>query len=416
MAQSFDVVVRGAGVVGQATALLLAQARLRVGLLPAPPRAQPRLAAAMPLTGPQTALEGAASDVRAFALNAASRGLLQALRAWPGAEHCCPVTRMQVWGDEGGALEFAASSLGCEALAWIVDVPALQESLAVALRYQPLVEMLAPDAVLPKNTPLTVVSEGASSASRAQHAIEFVATKYPQQAIAARLHSTQAHGGVARQWFVSTPEGAEVLALLPLPGMGDEQPGHSLALVWSVPNERVAALLALSPAEFEQALQARCASVAQGGRGPSPSPLSDVADATAPGQLSLRSPRATWPLQRAQASRWVDDGFALVGDAAHSVHPLAGQGLNLGLADAAELARVLQARDYWRSPGDVKLLRRYERARKADVARMGFATDALERLFAHSNPRVQALRNWGMQGFARSGPLKDWVARQAMGV
>ncbi len=399
MAQSFDVVVRGAGVVGQTTALLLAQARLRVGLLPA-----------------QKPLEAPATDVRAFALNAASRDLLEALRAWPEAEHCSPVARIQVWGDDGGALEFAASSLGCEALAWIVDVPALQASLAAALRYQPLVELLPADAQLPKNTPLTVVSEGANSASRAQHAIEFVAAKYPQHAIAARLYSAQAHGGTARQWFVSTPEGPEVLALLPLPGMGDELPGHALALVWSVPSERVAALLALSPAEFEQTLQARCATAPQRGRGPLQSPLSDVADAAAPGQLSLRSARAAWSLQRAQASRWVDAGFALVGDAAHTVHPLAGQGLNLGLADAAELARVLQAREYWRSPGDVKLLRRYERARKADVARMGFATDALERLFAHTDPRVQTLRNWGMQGFARSGPLKDWVARQAMGV
>ena len=201
------------------------------------------------------------------------------------------------------------------------------------------------------------------------------------------------HHGTARQWFVAAPGGAEVLALLPM-----EQ--DTVALVWSVPPQRAADLLALDAAAFEAALRATCSQL----------------EGTDPGPLALCSDRAVWPLQRAQASRWVDTGFALVGDAAHTMHPLAGQGLNVGLADAAELARVLAGREYWRAPGDLKLLRRYERARKADVARMGLATDALERLFAHTDPRVQALRNWGMLGFGRSGPLKDWVARQAMGV
>jgi 2-polyprenyl-6-methoxyphenol hydroxylase-like FAD-dependent oxidoreductase len=98
------------------------------------------------------------------------------------------------------------------------------------------------------------------------------------------------------------------------------------------------------------------------------------------------------------------------------VHPLAGQGLNLGLADAAGLAAVIHGREYWRGLGDEKLLRRYERSRKADVAAMGAVTDGLHGLFAQSDARWQALRNWGMKGFARSGPLKEWVTRQAMGL
>jgi 2-polyprenyl-6-methoxyphenol hydroxylase-like FAD-dependent oxidoreductase len=98
------------------------------------------------------------------------------------------------------------------------------------------------------------------------------------------------------------------------------------------------------------------------------------------------------------------------------VHPLAGQGLNLGLADAAGLAKVIAQREYWRALGDEKLLRRYERARKADVAAMGAVTDGLHGLFAQTDGRWQALRNWGMKGFARSGLLKDWVTRQATGL
>jgi 2-polyprenyl-6-methoxyphenol hydroxylase-like FAD-dependent oxidoreductase len=105
----------------------------------------------------------------------------------------------------------------------------------------------------------------------------------------------------------------------------------------------------------------------------------------------------------------------LAGDAAHTVHPLAGQGLNLGLADARELARVLRGREYWRGLGDERLLRRYERARKADVLAMGTATDGLQLLFARRSEPLAWLRNWGMRGFDRSGPLKHWVVRQAMG-
>ena len=137
------------------------------------------------------------------------------------------------------------------------------------------------------------------------------------------------------------------------------------------------------------------------------------------GALSLVSERAAWPLRLAVARKWsgVQDGQAwvLAGDAAHAVHPLAGQGLNLGLGDVRELVQQLHGRDYWRSVGDARLLRRYERARKAEVALMGNATDALQLLFGRSGAGWQGLRRWGMEGFERSGPLKRWVAQRAMG-
>ena len=133
------------------------------------------------------------------------------------------------------------------------------------------------------------------------------------------------------------------------------------------------------------------------------------------GRLTLQGERASWPLQLARAARWVGPGWALAGDAAHTVHPLSGQGLNLGLADVAALSQVLQAREDWRSPGDLKLLRRYERARQADVLSTGLATDGLQQLFSLAGGPAQALRNWGMSSFDRSGPLKGWVARRAMG-
>ncbi len=365
-----DVCIRGAGIVGRTLALLLARDRLRVGLVrDAAPAA------------------GATSDVRAYALNAASRELLDTLRAWPDAHHATPITAMQVLGDDGGEVRFEAQGQGVPAMAWIVDVQALQERLADALRYQPLVEWL--DA--PEPAALTVVCEGRASVTREQFGVSYQVTPYPQRAIAARIHCEKPHGGVARQWFA----GGEILAFLPLGGSGEGADGNSVAIVWSVQEQRAPQLLALDSVGFEAQLEA--------------------ASHQSLGKLGLASDRAAWPLQLAQADRWCGPGWALAGDAAHTVHPLAGQGLNLGLADARELAQVLHGREYWRSPGDMKLLRRYERSRKADVLAMGAATDGLQQLFAQQAEPWTLLRNWGMTGFDRSGPLKNWVARQAMG-
>ena len=378
MSRSFDVCIRGGGVVGHTLALLLARERLRVALVVRPPASQ----------SPETA----PADVRAYALNSASRTLLQSLRAWPEPAFATPVLEMQVRGDSGGKLDFNARSLpqsatgdsGSPALAWIVDVPELEQQLRQATRYQPHIEIVdeAPPAAL------TVICEGQKSSSRNELSAQVVIKSYAQEAIAARLVSSQPHHGVARQWFA----GGDVLALLPLGGPD----GNSLALVWSVSVERASALQKLSGEAFCAALQIDCGQQM--------------------GALHLTSERAAWSLSLSHAAHWVGPGWALAGDAAHTVHPLAGQGLNLGLADAASLAGVIAAREYWRALGDEKLLRRYERSRKADVAATAAVTDGLHGLFAQPDAPWQALRNWGMNGFSRSGPLKNWVTRQAAGL
>ncbi|MBI5278171.1 MAG: FAD-dependent monooxygenase [Burkholderiales bacterium] len=365
MSLPLDVCIRGAGIVGRTLALLLARERLRVGLVqsPAPPVGH--------------------SDVRAYALNARSKSMLEALRAWPDAAHATAVLGMEVHGDDGGQVNFQAAQEQADALAWIVDVPALEQRLADALRYQPQVELLAE----PQPAPLTVVCEGRASATRAEFNVAFDVNQYAQVAIAARFDCEKPHGQVARQWFAD----GDILALLPMGGAA----GNSAALVWSVQEARASALMALTAAEFEARVEQACAQ--------------------ALGKLTLASERAAWPLQLARAQRWCGPGWVLAGDAAHTVHPLAGQGLNLGLADAETLATELRGREYWRSVGDVKLLRRYERSRKAAVLAMGLATDGLQQLFARHEEPWTALRNWGMRGFELSGPLKHWVARQAMG-
>lgn len=369
MSKTFDVCIRGDGVVGRTLALLLARERLRVALVT---RLQ------------KTPAEPATADVRAYALNSASRKVLEALRVWPDAPFATPVTEMQVWGDDGGQIDFTAGSVAQDALAWIVDVPALEQQLIQAVRYQPQIETVA----TPPKAALTVICEGKKSSSRDEFGVQWTVKPYPQKAIAARLDADQPHQGVARQWFA----GGDIVALLPLGG----SEGNSVALVWSVSVERAEALEQMPPEKFCAALQAVCGLEA--------------------GSLRLTSERSSWPLALSKADHWVGNGWALAGDAAHTVHPLSGQGLNLGLADAACLAGVLGQREYWRALGDEKLLRRYERARKADVAAMGAVTDGLHGLFAQTDERWQMLRNWGMKGFARSSLLKRWVTRQAAGL
>lgn len=361
--------------VGQTLALLLARDRLRVALVGHPRSAD-------------------TPDVRAYALNSASRELLRSVRAWPETDDSgpqpgtiTPVSAMRVWGDDGGELGFTASEQGSEALTWIVDVPALEQRLNDAVGFQGSIERMTatPPAAL------TVVCEGKRSQTREQAGLGFDVRPYPHKAVAARLRCELPHGGVARQWFAQ----GEVMALLPLGGAQ----GNSVALVWSVEAARADAWLLADPSVLAQAVQARSANIL--------------------GTLHMESSAQAWPLELSLAQRWIartaSGCMALAGDAAHAMHPLAGQGLNVGLADAAELARVLHAREYWRELGDMKLLRRYERARAAEVGAMGWVTDGLFGLFAHEDSRVQALRNWGLNSFNRSGPVKRWLARQAMG-
>lgn len=377
MTQPFDICIRGSGIVGRTLALLLARERLRVGLVSLAP-------ALAKSDSPDRTPTG---DVRAYALNARSRALLESLRCWPDARHATEVLAMQVKGDDGGEVNFSAAELKVPGLTWIVDVPVLEAQLAEAVRFQPQIELL--DA--PQAATLTVICEGKTSSTRAEFGIDFDVTRYPQSAIAARVACEAPHAQIARQWFSQ----GEILAFLPLGG----PQGNSVALVWSVHEERVQALLHESPAEFCQQLAA--------------------ASEGCLGQLTLTSARSAWPLQMAQAERWAGThagkAWALAGDAAHNVHPLAGQGLNLGLADVAALATTLRERAYWRPVGDEKLLRRYERSRKAEVLTMGATMDGLQQLFSQRSAPWQAVRNWGMNGFERSGLIKQWVARQAMG-
>jgi 2-polyprenyl-6-methoxyphenol hydroxylase-like FAD-dependent oxidoreductase len=364
-----------------AAALSLARQGLRVALL------------AQPGPGSGHANDGA-RDVRAYALNAASVRLLQTLKVWDAlpADARTAVHDMQVQGDGADAdgasaatLHFSAWTQGVPELAWIVDAAELEQALRSAAGFAPHIERVT----APVPAALTLLAEGKDSATRAALGVQWARHGYGQRGIAARLRSDRAHGQTARQWFRSP----DVLALLPL---DRPLPGQGYGLVWSVPDVRADALMALPDAAFEAELMA-----ATGG---------------AAGALRLTSPRRQWPLALAAADRVHGPGWVLVGDAAHVVHPLAGQGLNLGLADVAALAAVLAAREAWRPPDDERLLARYARERRLPTQAMAQLTDGLLHLFAHPSPWVRRLRNQGLAVVDRLEPLKQRLTAQALGL
>jgi len=364
-----DVLVRGTGPVGLAAALALGRLGLRVAVLGAPAPAG-----------------AAAPDIRAYALNAASAQLLGQLRVWDALPEDArtPVLDMHIEGDAPGAsLGFSAWAQRREALAWIVDTAALEAALGAAARFSPHVEFVTQEPV----AALTLLAEGRDSPTRSRLGVAWQGQGYGHRALAARLVSSQPHGGLARQWFRSP----DVLALLP---MDRPEAGHGLALVWSLPDARAQALQALDDADFETALM--------------------DATAGAAGALRLCSPRVAWPLSLQRAEPVCGPGWVLLGDAAHRVHPLAGQGLNLGLADVASLARVIAAREPWRALGDERLLRRHARERAAPTWLMGQVTDGLLHLFAHPAPWVREARNRGLSFVDRLSPLKRMLAARAL--
>lgn len=376
MVKPFDICIRGTGIVGRALALLLAKERLRVAL-----------------TGAPLAPDAARQDVRAYALNAASRATLESLRCWPTNEYATAVAHMHVQSDRQASVHFDAAELRVPALAWITDVPTLEARLADAIRYQPGIEWFAD----PVPAPLTAICEGRASQTRQELGIEFDVSPYEQSAVATRIVCSHAHQQTARQWFSQD----SILALLPLGG--DE--GREMAVVWSVTPQRAAELLALSDEAFAQQVQ--------------------QASHSAFGDIQVQGQRSAWPLQLALAKRWcgqfpdTQNAWVLAGDAAHTVHPLSGQGLNVGLADAQALcnalSKALAGRAEWQATHNQRALRQYARERRTALIPVRLSTDWLAQLFARPQPLLASLRQWGMQGFERSGPLKRWAARQAMG-
>ncbi len=365
----FDVRVCGAGIVGKTLALALSRLGLSVALRSEPARSPQR------------------ADVRAYALNAGSIALLRRLKVWESlpADATTPVRDMLVHGDAAGAaLEFSAWEQRVGELAVIADAAELERQLEQALRFAPHVSLVESDVA----ATLVAHCEGRAAAALQSLGAGFEQVPYGQRAIAARLVASRPHAHVARQWF-RAPRRAGAAAIRPARG--------ELFLRASSGRSTRSALPICSPPR-------------------PPSSRAELMRATngEAGELKLATERAAWPLLFGRAQTWCGPGWVLAGDAAHVVHPLAGQGLNLGLADVAALIEVIEAREPWRSVGDERLLRRYVRQRAAPTWAMLRITDGLLRLFSATPAPIRELRNNGMTLVNHVSPLKRWLTARAL--
>ena len=394
MNANFDVAVAGSGVAGLAAALGCAQQGLSVALVaPVSP-------------GASRTIDKSAIDDRIYALAPASVELLTRLKVWPrlNADRLQAIVRMCVFGDRGDPLNFDAYTAAVERLATIVEENELARALQDACAYAPGLERIdsavdtmgvTPQAAVVRladrrelSCRLVIAADGADSAVRAAAGISADEHRYGQTAVVANFVCERAHQGTAFQWF--TDEG--VVALLPLPLVEGDP---AVSLVWSARDALGKELLAMDPQSFAVRVAARSAHTL--------------------GKLAPLNAARGFPLRRLSVAAMVAPRVALIGDAAHVVHPLAGQGLNLGLQDVSKLLAVLAARETKRDCGDLVLLRRYARARAEPVSLMRFTTDGLARLFGIDDPLARNLRNTGLALVNRVGPLKRALIRQALG-
>jgi 2-octaprenylphenol hydroxylase len=386
--QTFDVAIVGAGLVGSSLALALRDSGLSVALVEA--------------RAPQALPDDGAWDSRIYAISPGSAQFLAQLGVWPAldASRISRVEAMAIFGDDGRArLDFSAYEAGLGQLAYIAESRLLQAALWDALHAAAHVSVFCPAAcaaldiaadaarlTLEDGTrisaQLIVAADGARSWVRRQAGIPARDKDYRQMGVVANFATELPHQGTAFQWF--QPEG--VLAYLPLPG-------QRISIVWSLQQELAQALLQLPPADL-------CARVAEAGR-------------MRLGALALLTPPAAFPLHLIEPEVLMQARVALVGDAAHQVHPLAGQGVNLGFADAKALAGVLAARGQ-RDCGDVYLLRRFARARQEEILAMQIVTDGLQGLFNRAQPMLGWVRNTGLAATNRLGWLKQQLLKHAL--
>jgi ubiquinone biosynthesis UbiH/UbiF/VisC/COQ6 family hydroxylase len=389
-----DICVIGNGIIGKAAALGLAQAGLSVTLL-TPPAGQPKSAPG-------------GWDVRVYALNQVAHALLSSLRVWDAldAARIAPVDAMVVNGDgpqAGWRLPYDAYSARAGLLAWIVEDSNLNAALDAALRFAPKLKVVAARAVrleqdeeratvhldngqaLP--AALVVGADGGQSWVRAQCDIGIDFRPYGQRAVVANFSTELPHHGAAHQWFTSAED---IIALLPLPG-------NQVSLVWSAPD-------ALADTLMQEPLSQLAGRLSALPR----QPLGKLAP------LQPENVKAL-PLALIRPHAIISQRVALVGDAAHVVHPLAGHGMNLGFADVTTLLQMLAERGAERDCGDARLLRRYARARKEDILLMQIATDGLERLFAADFEPLRVARNLGLNLLDQLPVVKRRLMSHAMG-
>ena len=387
-----EVTIAGAGVVGLTLAALLGRAGVRVALVDPAPLTRGEVTAKY--------------DLRTFAITRASERILQSAGAWAaiaGGRHGV-FRRMEVWdAGSGGRIEFDSAGIAEPALGFIVEQQRLRSALEAVLAGLPgvvqhreagitnwggdggkIIVYLSDGKRI--STSLLVGADGAESHVRHLTDIGYLRNDYQQHAIVCNVRTALPHEDTARQRFLPTAP----LAFLPL-----DQPDWS-SIVWTTTPAHAAALLAADRESFcielAEAFERRLGAVIDCGE------------------------RAAFPLFKARADAYVRPRLALIGDAAHSIHPLAGQGANLGMLDAATLAEVvIDALQAGRDPGALRVLRRYERWRKGENLAMQWLMDGFKTLFGHPSPALRWGLSLGLRLTDKAEPVKALIMRQAMG-
>jgi len=397
-----DVVVVGGGIAGKACALGLAQLGLQT------------MEIAPDLSQTVAAPQGSQWGQRIYAFSPSTQKLLAHLQIWDALDHSRmqSVRDMRIYGDRGeknDQLHLSAFEAGTPQLAWIGESNLIEHTLDQASRFQNKLERITD--VLEKievdeqgstlhlksggmiRAQLVIAADGANSPIRSEIGITSSEESYSQSAVVANWSCTYPHLETAFQWFLP---GGDIVAMLPLPG-------KQVSMVWSTSPENAAELLKLDQAQWLD----RFTSIANG------------AINKQLGELTLNSTPVAFPLRKVRAKRFIgpeaSPKVVLIGDAAHVMHPLAGQGLNLGLRDVAVLLNIIGKRESFRAPSDIVLLRRYERQRQGDTSALLWVTDKLKKLFSASSNTERQLRNWGLGLVNKSHFIKQRLIERALG-
>jgi len=382
----FDVVIVGGGLAGLSLACALRDTRLKIALVEN-----------------HTPSRAVGWDARVYAISPANADFLQKIGAWKhlDSERIAPIHAMKVSGDGGAQLDFSAYESGVSQLGWILESSLMACELWENVKRQGNLSLFCPASpaalemrkeaarlTLSDGTTLSakllVGADGRDSWVRETAGLPAINTPYDEMGLVANFECSIPHRGIARQWF--RDDG--VLAWLPLPG-------NRISIVWSTPDAQAKELLALSADEL-------CVRVSAAG-------------GHELGKLDLLTAAAAFPLRLMRVPRTIAPRLALVGDAAHGIHPLSGHGINLGYQDAKVLADLLVAAPAWQDIGDERLLRRYQRARREETVLMQTMTHTLRQLFRKNLPGLKPLRNLGMNLTNGLPVVKNLLVRYALG-
>lgn len=385
--QHHDLIIVGGGLAGACLALALRDSRWRIALVEGAPPRRP---------------EG--WDARIYAVSPANARFLDEIGAWRHlpVERRAPIRAMRVEGDRGARLSFSAYETGVPELGWILESSAMACEFWESLKRQSNLSLYCParpaglefrqDAAVLRledgqalSARLLVGADGRDSWVRQAAGLAAQVTAYDQKGVVANFVAEKPHRDMAFQWF--REDG--ILAYLPLPG-------NRVSIVWSTPDANADRLCAMSAEQF-------CRAVESAGQG-------------VVGGLELLTPPAAFPLRLIRVPQTVAPRLALIGDAAHGIHPLSGHGINLGYQDARALAGLLGGGLPWQDIGDLRFLQRYQRQRREETVFMQTATHGLQRLFSQAGMGLPVLRNFGLGLTDRLPFVKNALVRYALGV